>query len=365
MSLLKYIERLKRMDDLIRRKATGTPEEFAAKLGLGKSVLMEELSELRELGAKIAYCRERRSYYYEQSFLLVVGEKQGQNGSLLRGGKFFSFHDAHSGMAGLSCFIFEHVSSMRSGIKPSLFFLLVFLNLPTAAVKAQTADSILARIYRSSGGIEKWKALKSVVIEMDDLQGTKKYKVSTRSNSIVLDRWITINKTGDTASTCFNGENYWRHLPNQFLDSYESYASTYAKYSRLSEIDFLMKADSVTYSGITDLIYPSGDIPFSCHTLRVYVNGTGWYYFIDRSSHRVVAYSSATTPKSSLPFNFFSDHRWVGGLLFSFKETVVKNNSVQSEFQVKSIEIDRPISKRIYEYNPKTTVILNSKSFFN
>lgn len=107
MSLLKYIERLKRMDDLIRSKATGTPEEFAAKLGLGKSVLMEELSELRELGAKIAYCRERRSYYYEQNFLLVVGEKSGQNAGFLKGGKYFSVFDTHSGMAGLHWFMFE------------------------------------------------------------------------------------------------------------------------------------------------------------------------------------------------------------------------------------------------------------------
>ena len=29
MSLLKYMERLKRMDDLIRRKATGCADEFA------------------------------------------------------------------------------------------------------------------------------------------------------------------------------------------------------------------------------------------------------------------------------------------------------------------------------------------------
>jgi len=78
------------MDDLIRRKATGTPEEFATKLGLGKSVLMEELSELRELGAKIAYCRERRSYYYEQSFLLMIGKQHGQSGESIRGGNFFN-----------------------------------------------------------------------------------------------------------------------------------------------------------------------------------------------------------------------------------------------------------------------------------
>ena len=36
MSLLKYLERAKRMDDLIRRKATGNVEEFASKLGISQ-----------------------------------------------------------------------------------------------------------------------------------------------------------------------------------------------------------------------------------------------------------------------------------------------------------------------------------------
>ncbi len=73
MSLIKYIERLRRMDDLIRRKATGTPDEFANRLGLGKSVLMQELFELKELGAEITYCRVTKSYCYERDFILKIG----------------------------------------------------------------------------------------------------------------------------------------------------------------------------------------------------------------------------------------------------------------------------------------------------
>jgi len=86
MSLLKYIERLKRMDDLIRRKATGTPDEFANRLGLGKSVLMEELRELKQLGAEITYCKDRQSYYYEQEFVLKIGKLDNQGKQELRGG---------------------------------------------------------------------------------------------------------------------------------------------------------------------------------------------------------------------------------------------------------------------------------------
>jgi len=87
MSLLKYIERLKRMDDLIRRKATGTPYEFAARLGIGKSVLMDELRELKELGAEITYCRDSQSYYYEREFILKIGNLDRSNQQELRGGR--------------------------------------------------------------------------------------------------------------------------------------------------------------------------------------------------------------------------------------------------------------------------------------
>lgn len=64
MSLLKYIDRLKRMDDLIRRKATGTPDEFAEKLGICKSMLMINLAELKEIGALIKYDFDKQTYYY-------------------------------------------------------------------------------------------------------------------------------------------------------------------------------------------------------------------------------------------------------------------------------------------------------------
>ena len=74
MSLLKYIYRLKRMDDLIRRKATGDSDEFAKKIGISRSVLMENLREMRQLGASIAYCQIRNSYQYIDEFDLIIGQ---------------------------------------------------------------------------------------------------------------------------------------------------------------------------------------------------------------------------------------------------------------------------------------------------
>ncbi|UXE68856.1 MAG: hypothetical protein KA713_09885 [Chryseotalea sp. WA131a] len=85
MSLLKYIDRAKRMDDLIRRKATGCAEEFAAKLGICKSQLYQDLNEMKELGAPIKYCHTHKSYVYSIEAKLIFTF----NGNLgkIRGGQ--------------------------------------------------------------------------------------------------------------------------------------------------------------------------------------------------------------------------------------------------------------------------------------
>lgn len=96
MSLFKSIDRLRRMDDLIRRKATGTPNEFAEKLGLSPSQLFLVLKEMKELGTPIQYCTVRKSYYYEVEGRLVIVDFV-EEGQRIKGGKnifgFFEYSD--------------------------------------------------------------------------------------------------------------------------------------------------------------------------------------------------------------------------------------------------------------------------------
>lgn len=45
-------------------KATGTPAEFARKLGVRRSTMFQSLQDMREMGVKIRYSYLRRSYFY-------------------------------------------------------------------------------------------------------------------------------------------------------------------------------------------------------------------------------------------------------------------------------------------------------------
>lgn len=95
MSLLKTIERIKRIDYFLKKESTGTAEEFGAKIGLSRSMLLENLREMRDLGAKLEYCPRRRSYVYLNDFSLIIGcgmknsVKGGTNHLILTFNKIF------------------------------------------------------------------------------------------------------------------------------------------------------------------------------------------------------------------------------------------------------------------------------------
>jgi len=64
MKLLQQLRQLERVDSLIRRKGTGSPEQLARRLDLSKRQVHRLINDLRAMGLPIRYCRERQSYLY-------------------------------------------------------------------------------------------------------------------------------------------------------------------------------------------------------------------------------------------------------------------------------------------------------------
>ncbi len=61
------LQRLQRIDHFIRIRGTGSPAQLAEKLGIGERTLYEYLSVMKRYGAPIKFCRERKSYYYDET----------------------------------------------------------------------------------------------------------------------------------------------------------------------------------------------------------------------------------------------------------------------------------------------------------
>jgi predicted DNA-binding transcriptional regulator YafY len=59
-----YFDRLDFLHSLIKKRATGAPEQLAKKLNVSERTAFEYIEILRSLGADIKYSRDRQSYYY-------------------------------------------------------------------------------------------------------------------------------------------------------------------------------------------------------------------------------------------------------------------------------------------------------------
>ncbi len=71
--MLKQIQLIQRIDQLIRLNATGSPMELAAKLGISKTKLYRTLCVMKELNAPVEFDTSSQQYYYAES----VGFKCG------------------------------------------------------------------------------------------------------------------------------------------------------------------------------------------------------------------------------------------------------------------------------------------------
>lgn len=63
----KFIERFKRIDEIIANKSSGTPAQLAERLDISESTLYEFIAVMKEMGAPIQFDKFNQRYYYEVS----------------------------------------------------------------------------------------------------------------------------------------------------------------------------------------------------------------------------------------------------------------------------------------------------------
>lgn len=73
MSIINQLKLLQRIHRHVQMKRSGTPGEFALRLGISKSLLFRMMGEMRKLGAPIRYCYLQHRYVYEVKVELQLG----------------------------------------------------------------------------------------------------------------------------------------------------------------------------------------------------------------------------------------------------------------------------------------------------
>ena len=86
MTFLEKLRAIERMDQLIKLKATGSAKELANKMSVSRSTVYEIIEVMKNMGAEIAYCSTRKSYYYQKEVVFAIGFVERHK---VRGGKNF------------------------------------------------------------------------------------------------------------------------------------------------------------------------------------------------------------------------------------------------------------------------------------
>ncbi|OFX28510.1 MAG: hypothetical protein A2X08_05610 [Bacteroidetes bacterium GWA2_32_17] len=72
MSIASNLDKLKLINSEIKNEQTGTPDDFAKKLNISRSMFYNYIGEMKTLGAKIKYSRRCMTFYYENDFELTI-----------------------------------------------------------------------------------------------------------------------------------------------------------------------------------------------------------------------------------------------------------------------------------------------------
>jgi hypothetical protein len=72
MTRVENVKNLIALENLIRKRGTGTPKELARRLSMSRSSLYELIDELKSHDVKIRYCRTNRTFHYNCNKVIEV-----------------------------------------------------------------------------------------------------------------------------------------------------------------------------------------------------------------------------------------------------------------------------------------------------
>ena len=73
MNFIEKLQVIERVDGLIRRKATGSAQELADRLGVSRRCVYDIIEVMKTMGALIEYDQQRKTFYYSEMCELSIG----------------------------------------------------------------------------------------------------------------------------------------------------------------------------------------------------------------------------------------------------------------------------------------------------
>lgn len=220
--------------------------------------------------------------------------------------------------------------------------LFMFVMSAGMTLSAQTADEIIQKYFENTGGIEKWKALKTSKMEGKMAMQGMEFP-GTVTNKMPNKMRVDVNVQGMSIVQAYDGTDAWwinpfaggtdaQPMPDEMAESVtdQEFQSPF--------LDYAAKGHKVEYDGTTEVEGAKA------HILKLTKkNGTVEYHYFD-AEHFVIIMSKSQIKngeaKGQFTETYMSDYQEVDGLMFPFfMESKFDGQSVQ-KITVTSIKLN-------------------------
>lgn len=234
-------------------------------------------------------------------------------------------------------------------------FVLFAALLCALAIQAQSVDDILAKYFENTGGLDKWKALKTTKMEgMMAMQGFE-FPGTIYAKAPKFQR-VNVNVQGQSIVQAYDGETAW--WINPFAGSTEAQKMPDEMSEQMvndefeSEfIDYKTKGHALELEGKETV---EGADAFKVKLTKK--NGDVEYYYFDTENYvpiMVKAVIKTGPTKGQFSETYMSDYQEVDGLMFPFFiETKLGGQSVQ-KITIKSIVTNETFEDKLFAFPKK------------
>lgn len=234
-------------------------------------------------------------------------------------------------------------------------FLLFAVLIVAITMQAQTVDEIVAKSFENTGGVEKWKALKSTKMEGTMAMQGFEFPGTVYAKPPKSQR-VEVSVQGKNLIQAYDGTTPWWINPFAGSEEAQKMPDEMAEQMVNDEfesefIDYKTKGHTVALEGKQTV---EGTETFKVKLTKK--NGDVEYYYFDTENYVPIMIQTAvkTGPaKGQLAETYLSDYQEVEGLIFPFfMETKMAGQSVQ-KMTIKTIKINENYEDSMFAFPKK------------
>ena len=237
-------------------------------------------------------------------------------------------------------------------VKKIAFLFLIFTF--SLIAKSQSADEIITKYIAFTGGVEKWKKIKTISSSGTYNYGGMEFPFKAWSKAPDLYRY-DVTSNGKSFSQAYDGKEGWK-IDGFKNETQKTMLTGKQATAMANECDVELESPFIDYQKKGNTVIPEGTDTVDkkiCYKIKLTrKNGDSETYYFDRGNYELVkkqAISKNTELDNSMLDILYSDYHPIEGITIPQKISCISNGQTILIIMVRDIKLNLPVADSIFK----------------